>query len=163
MPLLEINMLRSLARTKGSEHLDAFLNTPVFLEGKSEELSWEPVLCRSVYEQEFTVWQEASRYEIDADDKGRIIRFIDHGRAERAANNPRQVPPGSKEDILSIAGTTGLVSPHARVMEVLANDPGISNVKINQFVPGYPAWVEVQIDNASEIVISLTVTTWDEP
>jgi hypothetical protein len=162
MPLKEIGILKETASKKAEEHLETVFKVPVWLEAMDDEIVWESIMLRTVYRQNYTVWIDTGQFEVETDAAGRIVRFVDHARMERAgavASGETELNPAFLKEI---AMTTGLVSPHGRVVGVAPSQEGPVSVDINQYVPGFPVRANFKIDPGREVVVALNVMQWEE-
>tara|TARA_Y100000815_G_scaffold274317_1_gene307997 strand:- start:737 stop:1222 length:486 start_codon:yes stop_codon:yes gene_type:complete len=161
MPVQDNDSLRAQADRLAARHLNGLFQVPIVIEGVAEDSQWEPILQRQIYQRDYNVWAEVTELDVTLDAQGRITGFRDRWRTQIAAD----IAHDRSDDgtLLSIAETTGLVSPHARVIEVTLPETGPVEVRINQYVPGFPAWLTLWLDTVRAQVVALQVSMWDEP
>lgn len=161
MPVMSDDALRERAESLARKHLVPMFRDPLVFEAGESEAEWDEMICRTTFEQGFAIWRTTSTVEIETDAQGRVVRFSDTARIKAASAEP--AVPLSQEILHEIAQTTGLVSPFARILDVVTISVGLREVSFNQYVPNYPASLTVKIDAVRQRVAEVNVTEWDEP
>lgn len=105
--------LEDLAREQCARHAQQAIKTPVEVSVDSQQQAWDPVLLRTRFFQQMSMWRNYGKFDVITDSNLAVVGYVDHDKLEGEGGGAL-----SREELLALFQAEPLVPRTASLVEI---------------------------------------------
>jgi len=150
--MLSDDELEKLAIKQCDRHINSLMDAKFDIQTKQGLSEWDPILRRQVYKHVASVWREFDQVRIKVSSGGRIMAFHDVRRFDDA-----QYMQLDNEEILNIAGTSGLLEKAPQVEISTEANGGMLSAIVSHFSRGEYEKIQFTINPSTKQIAAFEI------